>query len=67
MYVSHNGWIYRKYARPDETADYMQVKGEGLPDASEGCHGCHAQADRDSVFVNFSVDTTGDAGAGESQ
>ena len=68
MYASHNGWIYKKYARPDTNTDYTQVKGDGLPDAAEGCHGCHAQADRDSVFVDFLMpDTMGDGGTGESQ
>ena len=57
MYAAHNGWTYKKYARPDGNADYMQVKGDGLPDAAEGCHGCHAKADTDSVFV-FSMDST---------
>ena len=51
MYASHNGWTYKKYARPDENTDYMQVKGDGLEDAAVGCHGCHAKADTDSVFV----------------
>ena len=54
----HNGWTYKKYARADENADYMQVKGDGLPDAAEGCHACHAAAPKDSVFVDFSMDDT---------
>ena len=54
----HNGWTYKKYARPDENTDYMQVKGDGLPDAAEGCHGCHTAAPMDSVFVGFSMDST---------
>lgn len=53
MYAAHNGWIYKKYARPNEDAGYMQVRGDGLPDAAEGCHGCHAAAPNDSVFVQF--------------
>ena len=54
----HNGWTYKKYARPDENSDYMQVKGDGLPDAAEGCHACHTGAPMDSVFVDFSMDDT---------
>ena len=54
----HNGWTYKKYARPDENTDYMQVGGDGLPDAAEGCHACHAAAPVDSVFVDFSMDDT---------
>ena len=59
----HNGWTYKKYGRPDENADYMQVKGDGLPDAAEGCHACHTAATTDSVFVDFSMDdaTTDDS------
>ncbi len=56
MYAHHNGWTYRKYARPDENTEYMQVRGDGLPDAADGCHACHAKADRDSVFVQFPMD-----------
>ena len=44
MYAGHNGWTYKKYARPDANADYMQVRGDGLPDAAVGCHNCHAKA-----------------------
>lgn len=62
MYAGHNGWTYKKYARPDENADYMQVKGDGLEDAAVGCHGCHAKADTDSVFVFPLVGTTTDDG-----
>ncbi len=47
----HNGWTYKKYTRPDENTDYMQVRGDGLEDAAVECHGCHAKADTDSVFV----------------
>ena len=53
MFTDHNGWTYKKYARADENAEYMQVKGDGLP---EGCHACHAAAPVDSVFVDFSID-----------
>ena len=63
MYANHNGWIYKKYARPDENAEYMQVKGSNLADAANGCHGCHTQADNDSVFVSLSMgDIMTDAG-----
>ena len=51
----HNGWTYKKYARPDENTDYAQVRGDGLEDAAVGCHGCHAAAPMDSVFV-FPID-----------
>ena len=62
MYAGHSGWTYKKYARPDENTGYMQVRGDGLPDAAEGCHGCHAKADTDSVFVFPLAATTTDDG-----
>ena len=55
MYANHNGWIYKKYARSDENAEYMQVKGSNLADAANGCHGCHTKAGNDSVFVLLSM------------
>ena len=57
MYAGHNGWIYKKYARPDASVEYMQVKGSNLEDAAMGCHGCHAKAENDAVFVSLSTDT----------
>ena len=60
MYANHNGWVYRKYARPSADAEYMQVRGSNLADAGNGCHGCHAKADNDSVFVSLSMDTVMD-------
>jgi hypothetical protein len=53
----HNGRTYKKYARADENTDYMQVGGDGLPDAAVGCHTCHAAAPMDSVFVDFSMES----------
>lgn len=61
----HNGWTYKKYARPDESTDYTQVKGDGLPDAAVGCHGCHLGASLDGVFADFSMPDIGDMGTGE--
>ena len=56
MYAGHNGWIYSKYARSSADAEYMQVRGSNLEDAGNGCHGCHAKATNDSVFVSLSMD-----------
>ena len=56
MYAGHNGWVYRKYARSSADAEYMQVRGSNLEDAGNGCHGCHAKAANDSVFVSLSMD-----------
>ena len=64
MYAGHNGWMYAKYARASEDAEYMQIAGSNRDDAGNGCHGCHAKADNDSVFVSLTMDTgdTGDTG-----
>ena len=56
MYTGHGGWRYEKYARPSADGEYMQVRGSNLEDAGNGCHGCHAKADTDSVFVSLSMD-----------
>ena len=58
MYAGHNGWAYKKYLRPSADGEYMQVKGSNLEDAAVGCHGCHAKADNDSVFVSLSMPET---------
>ncbi len=59
MYADHGGWMYVKYARASETNEYMMVGGGSLEN-SVGCHGCHAKADNDSVFVSLSMDDTVD-------
>ena len=33
MYANHNGWVYKKYVRSDENAEYIQVIGSNLEDA----------------------------------
>lgn len=68
MYTGHAGWRYEKYARPSEDGEYMQVRGSNLEDAGNGCHGCHAKATNDSVFVSLPMDKTpetSDADAGD--
>ena len=60
MYTDHNGWMYVKYARASEADEYMMVGGGSL-EKSMGCHGCHAKADNDSVFVSLSMDEMDDA------
>lgn len=68
MYAGHNGWAYKKYARSSADGEYMQVRGSNLEDAGNGCHGCHAKAANDSVFVSLSMDdmeSMEDADAGD--
>ncbi len=50
MYVEHNGWMYVQYARPSADGKDALAGGGSLA-GSAGCHGCHAKADTDSVFV----------------
>ena len=50
MYAEHNGWMYVQYARPSADGEDALVGGGSLA-GSTGCHGCHAKADIDSVFV----------------
>ena len=57
MYADHNGWMYVKYARASESDEYMMVGGGSLEN-SMGCHGCHAKATNDSVFVSLPMDDT---------
>ena len=57
MYVGHNGWMYAKYFLVDgmpELKAGSQVPGH----EGNGCHGCHAKATNDSVFVSLSMDET---------
>ena len=50
-YADHNGWIYVQYQRDSETDKFVAKAGDGTAKGSMGCHGCHAQASHDSVFV----------------
>lgn len=55
MYAGHNGWMYAKYFIVDgmpELKAGSQVPGH----EGNGCHGCHAKADNDSVFISLSMD-----------
>ena len=64
MYASHNGWKYVKYARQSADGEYGMVGG-GSVENSMGCHGCHATAENDSVFVSLPKDQGMDDTTGE--
>ncbi|RKU31223.1 hypothetical protein C6499_04830 [Candidatus Poribacteria bacterium] len=51
MYADHNGWMYVQYQRDSETDEFVAAAGDGTERGSMGCHGCHAKAKYDSVFV----------------
>ena len=51
MYTDHNGWMYVQYQRDSETDEFVAAAGDGTERGSMGCHGCHAKAKYDSVFV----------------
>ncbi len=64
MYAAHNGWKYTKYA--SQSADGVPAMvGGGSVENSMGCHGCHATAENDSVFVLLSKDQMMDGSMGE--
>ena len=51
MYADHNGWMYVQYQRDSEMDAFVAKAGDGTEKGSMGCHGCHAKAAHDSVFV----------------
>ena len=67
MYAAHNGWMYTQSQRESADAELMLQAGDGTEAGSAGCHGCHAKAETDSVFVKLPAEmmkeemTDGDA------
>ena len=66
MHDAHNGWMYTQSARESADAELMPEAGDGTEGGSMGCHGCHAKASTDSVFVKLPAEmmtemTEGDA------
>ena len=51
MYADHNGWMYVQYQRDSEMGAFVAKAGDGTAKGSMGCHGCHAKAAHDSLFV----------------
>lgn len=51
MYADHNGWQYVQYQRESEADPFVAQAGDGTERGSAGCHGCHAKAEYDSVFI----------------
>ncbi len=67
MYAAHNGWMYTQSQRESADAELMLAAGDGTERGSMGCHGCHAKASTDSVFVKLPAEmmmemTEGDDG-----
>ena len=52
-YAVHNGWRYTQHTRESETAKFLAVGGDIPGSTSEGCHACHTQAPKDSVFTQL--------------
>ena len=52
-YAAHNGWLYTQHTRQTETAKFVAVGGDVPGSTSEGCHACHTQAPKDSVFTQL--------------
>ena len=58
QYTSHNGWRYTQHTRASEMEKFVAVGGDVPRSTSEGCHACHAQAPKDSVFTQLSEPDT---------
>ena len=55
MYADHNGWIYGA-TRRDSEADELMMPHQLTVEMAQECHGCHAKAENDSVFVSLPMD-----------
>lgn len=67
MYEAHAGWMYTQSQRETADAELMPQAGDIPGGSSDGCHGCHAKATTDSVFVKLPAEmmmemTEGDDG-----
>ena len=67
MYAAHAGWMYTQSQRESADAELMPQAGDIPGGSSDGCHGCHAKATTDSVFVKLPAEmmmemTEGDDG-----
>ena len=67
MYEAHAGWMYTQSQRETADAELMPQAGDIPGGSSDGCHGCHAKATTDSVFVKLPAEmmmemTEGDTG-----
>ena len=57
MYTAYNGWGYGATQRASETEELMMPQTVPMEVAAQ-CHGCHAKATNDSVFVSLPMDKT---------
>ena len=67
MYEAHAGWMYTQSQRESADAELMPQAGDIPGGSSDECHGCHAKATTDSVFVKLPAEmmmemTEGDDG-----
>lgn len=68
MYADHNGWMYAKYFLSSDGTPELKAGSHVPGHEGNGCHGCHAKATNDSVFVSLSMDdmeSMEDADAGD--
>lgn len=56
MYAGHNGWMYAKYFLSSDGTPELKAGSHVPGHEGNGCHGCHAKATNDSVFVSLSMD-----------
>ena len=57
-HAPYNGWLYTQHTRQTESAKFVAVGGDVPGSTSEGCHACHAQAPKDSVFTQLPTPDT---------
>ncbi len=55
MYAGHNGWMYAKYFLSSDGTPELKAGSHVPGHEGNGCHGCHAKATNDSVFVSLSM------------
>ena len=58
MYAGHNGWMYAKYFLSSDGTPELKAGSHVPGHEGNGCHGCHAKATNDSVFVSLSMEDT---------
>ena len=54
MYAAYNGWVYGATQRASETEELMMPQTVPM-EVAASCHGCHAKASNDNVFVSLSM------------
>ena len=65
MYADLGGWKYAVTGHPVSTAEELGELNQLSVENAAGCHGCHAKADNDSVFVSLTSSEDDSANGGD--